>query len=444
VIHVWETVAIEPRSNGVNAELGEILARLRPDKRLTQDACEFLDKEIRRGADLNLSQREGVFAIVQTCLEHGLALSAPYESFWAVVYQEWCSEANTSEEGQKKLARLMQAIEADPALAPLVARTARHIQRERAARRQELTEAAAAPVVSAAKPARVAKAEAKPEPNARAANAPATPNAYVKLMQSARLGIGDALTANLELAAQYADEAVATFPNAPKVLFEAGGCHQLFAEKGTLHSADVRYVHMKKAAELYQQCLTLLGNQPYVTLKGEYDQWRKGLSELIVKVQKELASLEEQTTPVLAPAPETGPVRRLLWGGVAVAVVLVLALFIFFGLAREGSPHASVFGKVMYNNKPLTSGTVKFVGEDGHSQARIAADGSYQIMDAPLGPVKVSVRSMSTSVQKGNGDKIKWVTKSLIPARYNDPYKSGLNFVLENGRQEIRIDLKDY
>jgi hypothetical protein len=419
----------------MSSELGEVLARLPSGKKLTQEECEFLNKEIRRGIALNLFQREGVFAIVQACLEHGLRLSAPYESFWAFVYQEWCSEASGSEEAQKKLAKLVQAIAADAALAPLVARTARQIEKERAARRQETAEAKAAPVESAANPARVVKAET---------GARQTPNAYVKLMQSARLGLGDSLTPNLELAVKYADEAVAAFPNAPKVLFEAGGCHQLLAEKGTLHSAAKRYVHMKRAAELYQQCLTLLANEPYVTLKGEYDQWRKGLSELIVKVQKELAALGEPASPVQAPvgSPEARPVRRLPWA-VAVAVALVFAIVVFSMLALNGSPKPAVFGKVTYKSKPLTGGTISFIGENGRSQANIDKDGSYQITDAPLGPVKISVRSMSMSLQKQDGEKIKWVVRSLIPTRYNDPRSSGLNFNIQSGREEINIDLKN-
>src|SRR5438094_782603 len=111
----------------MSSELGEVLARLPSDKKLTREECEFLNKQIRGGAGLNLFQRERVFAIVQACLEHDLRLSAPYESFWAFVYQEWCGEASRSEEAQGKLAKLVQAIAADTALAPLVARTARQI-----------------------------------------------------------------------------------------------------------------------------------------------------------------------------------------------------------------------------------------------------------------------------------------------------------------------------
>jgi hypothetical protein len=266
-------------------ELDDILSRLPSDKKLSGEACEYLNKEIRRGVDLNVLQRDGVFALIQLCVDQGVKLPAPYESFWAYVYLEWGEEAKTSDEVKKKLAKVVQTIKANAALAPLVAQTVQAIQKERAARRQEMAKLAAALAESANRPARADK---------RTETARETPNAYVKMMQAARLGKGDNPTPNLELAVQYADEAVDAFPSSPKVLFEAAGCHQLLAETGTLHSAMVRYVHMKQANALYQQCLTILANQPYATLKGEYDQWRKGLTELILKVQKELEQLQEQ------------------------------------------------------------------------------------------------------------------------------------------------------
>jgi hypothetical protein len=179
----------------------------------------------------------------------------------------------------------VQRIKANAALASKVSQTVQQILKERGKRREEMAKLAAALAASAAAPTRLDK---------RAGTARETPNQYVNLMQAARLGRGTNPTPNLELAAQIAEEAVDAFPGSPKVLFEAAGCHQLLAEKGTLHSAMVRYVHMKEAYSLYQQCLTILAGPPYVTLKDEYDQWRKGLAELILKAQKELAHLQEQ------------------------------------------------------------------------------------------------------------------------------------------------------
>jgi len=264
--------------------LGELLAQLPGDKKLNQDTCDFLNKEIRRGVDLNLLQREELVGLVQFCLDKGQGLPPPFESFWAAVYLEWGEEAKTSDDVKRKLTKLVQTLKANPALANTVSQTVQAIQKERAARRDAMAKLAAAMLESAARnPLQVSKAGAASE----------TPKGYVTKMQSARLGMGENPTPNLELAVQIADEAVDTYPNSPLVLFEAAGCHQLLAETGKFHSPLVRFVHMKQAFTVYQQCLAVLANQPYVTLK-DYDSWRKGLTELIAKVQKELAVLQEQ------------------------------------------------------------------------------------------------------------------------------------------------------
>ncbi len=264
--------------------LAELLAQLPGDRKLNQDTCDFLNKEIRRGVDLNGLQREEVLGIVQFCLDKGKGLPPPFESFWAQVYLDWSEEAKTSDDVKRKLTKLVQTLKANGSVAGLVSQTVQAIQKERAARRQEMAKLAAAMAESAAR---------GPLQTTKSGVASAAPNAFVAKMQSARLGTGENPTPNLELAVQIADEAVDTYPNSPLVLFEAAGCHQLLAETGKFHSALVRFVHMKQAFSIYQQCLTILANQPYVTLK-EYDPWRKGLTELIAKVQKELAVLQEQ------------------------------------------------------------------------------------------------------------------------------------------------------
>lgn len=264
--------------------LRELLEQLPGDRKLNQDTCDYLNKEIRRGAELNALQREELVGLVQMCLDKGKGLPPPFESFWAAVYLEWSEAAKTSDDVKRKLTKLVQTLKANGGLASTVSQTVQAIQKERAVRRETMAKLAAAMAESA---------DRGPLQTTRGGFASDTPNAYVAKMQSARLGTGENPTPNLELAVQIADEAVDAYPNSPKVLFEAAGCHQLLAGTGKFHSPLVRFVHMKQAFSIYQQCLTILANQPYVTLK-DYDPWRKGLTELIAKVQKELAVLQEQ------------------------------------------------------------------------------------------------------------------------------------------------------
>jgi hypothetical protein len=267
-------------------DLREFLSRLPAIMRIDQTACEFLDKEIRAGADLNQLQRENLMRIVQHAVEQNMLPPSPYESFLAYVYLEWSDEAKRSEDVKPRLIELVKRLKATPPLAGAVNQLAQQVAQEREGRRkrdiEKLAAAVGGPTTQETANTRRGGAGADP------------PNILVKRMQAARHGGGDNGMANLDLAAQYADEAVEAYPNYPKILFEAAGCHQLASEKGTHLSLTDRYVHMKQAYSLYQQCLTILAGEPYVKLKGEYDVWRKGITELIPRVQQKLAYLEEK------------------------------------------------------------------------------------------------------------------------------------------------------
>ena len=266
-------------------DIREFLSRLPAAKKIDQASLEFLDKEIRNGADLNQLQRETVVGIVQHSIEHNDFAPPPFESLVTLVYLEWNEEAKRSEAAKPKLVELVRKLKAQPQLAAMVAQLAQKVHQEREARRKREMERLAA----------VAESAGQSTNNSRKSGAPIDPpKVMVRRMQEARRGGGDNSMANMDLAAQFADEAVEAYPNSPLVLFEAAGCHQMAAEKGTHRTFMDRYVHMKQAFSLYQQCLTILAVEPYVKLKGEYDGWRKGIAELLPKIQEKLAYLEEK------------------------------------------------------------------------------------------------------------------------------------------------------
>ncbi len=267
-------------------DIREFLSRLPANKRLDETTCEFLDREIRAGADLNQLQRDSVVGVVQHCLAQNVLPPAPYESLLAWVYLEWSEEARQTKQPRPELLELVRRLKAQSQLASAVAQLAQQVAKEREARRKRELERLAAAAESAN----------QATSNTRKGGGPVAdpPNVLVRKMQAARHGGGENAMANLDLAAQYADEAVEAYPGSPMILFEAAGCHQLAAEKGTHRSATDRYVHMKQAYALYQQCLKILAEKPYVDLKGQYDVWRKGITEIIPKVQRKLQTLEEK------------------------------------------------------------------------------------------------------------------------------------------------------
>jgi hypothetical protein len=117
------------------------------------------------------------------------------------------------------------------------------------------------------------------------------------------------------------------------------------------------------------------------------------------------------------------------------------------------SPHLGcVSGTVLYNNQPLPSGTVLFVGPDGSRRgfSPIAADGTYRVEKVPVGAVKIAVVSeprVPPGLMKPPGPGAQPPDRKandhvLIPARYNDPEHSGLTCTVEGGRQTQDILLQ--
>jgi hypothetical protein len=131
-------------------------------------------------------------------------------------------------------------------------------------------------------------------------------------------------------------------------------------------------------------------------------------------------------------------------------IVALLAMVAFLGGCSGNS--AVVSGTVRYKGELLTTGEVSLIADGGKSRSGlIGDDGSYQINDAPVGPVRVVV--IARRVQGGpTGESPvaarlaadrQVVVTSLIPTRYGDPATSGLNFEIVAGKQIHDLDLKD-
>ena len=127
-----------------------------------------------------------------------------------------------------------------------------------------------------------------------------------------------------------------------------------------------------------------------------------------------------------------------------------------------GEPTTDVSGKVTYQGKPVTYGTVVVLDTAGAPKAgTIQPDGAYRISGVRPGPVKLAVSSPpppgSEPARKATGGRDRdddkpppnvtpaapEVIKNWfpIPDNYSDPNKSGLTGEAKSG-QPIDIDLK--
>lgn len=79
---------------------------------------------------------------------------------------------------------------------------------------------------------------------------------------------------------------------------------------------------------------------------------------------------------------------------------LVLAM-VALGCGSKEPPRANVSGKVTFNGKMVTQGSVTFVSEDGTAtDSGSIVDGVYKLTRAPIGKVKVGIVTPSNAGMK--------------------------------------------
>lgn len=115
------------------------------------------------------------------------------------------------------------------------------------------------------------------------------------------------------------------------------------------------------------------------------------------------------------------------------------------GCGGGGDRPASVSGRVTYNGKSVTSGTVVLLSTDGKASdpAAVQPDGTFSIAKAPAGTVKVvfdnpppprvdrRLPANDPEAQAASAGAGRYV---LTPPHYKDPTKSGLTLELKSGK----------
>jgi hypothetical protein len=141
-------------------------------------------------------------------------------------------------------------------------------------------------------------------------------------------------------------------------------------------------------------------------------------------------------------------------------------------LSAGCSSKGTVSGKVTVNDEPVRRGTVTFLasGSTWTSAVPIGEDGSYTILNAPPGPVKITVASADPNPRAGsklkarkgqgmedantNTDDMPPSVRNRfnpgaagpagpsVPKKYNKPETSELTYEVKPGKQEHNIQLK--
>src|SRR5262245_60847108 len=136
------------------------------------------------------------------------------------------------------------------------------------------------------------------------------------------------------------------------------------------------------------------------------------------------------------------------------AALLVAAAWVVSctaGCGGRAAPTGEVHGKVVYQDKPVTAGIVKFVPEAGGEPVTtsLGPDGTYRATGVPVGRCKVAIETLQfkklTEPPKAIAKQIKPGGRPVyvpIPAKYEKPESSGLNLEVQKGHNPFDIELQ--
>jgi hypothetical protein len=131
---------------------------------------------------------------------------------------------------------------------------------------------------------------------------------------------------------------------------------------------------------------------------------------------------------------------------------LYLAAFVLTAFTTPGCDRcpATVSGKVTLSGRPVTAGTVLFLGAEHQiATGRLDAEGRYLVPHVPTGIVKVAVLTLRPQQLRAAGYRPKdapplhsrLTTLVPVPEKYHSPETSGLTCDIRSTRQEYDIAL---
>ena len=133
-------------------------------------------------------------------------------------------------------------------------------------------------------------------------------------------------------------------------------------------------------------------------------------------------------------------------------------------LAGCGKQTSEVRGTVTVGGEKVSSGNIVFIGEDGRVDSSVITDGTYTMLKAPIGKVKITVASTAPSgASRGQAGNIAGLPPELkekaasavkgssvpasakkgvqVPTKYSDEKTTDLTYEVKSGKQEHNIDL---
>jgi hypothetical protein len=112
-----------------------------------------------------------------------------------------------------------------------------------------------------------------------------------------------------------------------------------------------------------------------------------------------------------------------------------------------GSKTGTVFGRVIYQGKPVPGGMVNFLPQVEQHQGQVFSsiideNGNYKVIKVPIGPGKITVQDPGGRRPMTQPKHLLPKTRKEYPKRYATPEGSDLTYTVAAGTQEHDIELK--
>jgi len=127
--------------------------------------------------------------------------------------------------------------------------------------------------------------------------------------------------------------------------------------------------------------------------------------------------------------------HRLSFAGVA-----LLSVSLATGCGPKEGPKADVSGKITFQGKPVTAGSISFIKDDIVAAGAIK-NGEYKVIGAPIGLVKIGIVTPAAPPEKQMKQKVEGKSFSgdgggpvvSVPPKFSNPDASGLTYTVTEG-----------
>jgi hypothetical protein len=109
----------------------------------------------------------------------------------------------------------------------------------------------------------------------------------------------------------------------------------------------------------------------------------------------------------------------------------------------NGVNKLTIDGTVTYKGEPVRSGILRVVSTGGEfATTSVRADGTFTLTDVVPGEVQIGIMPEPQSWSSSDGKGRSAPRQVAIPAKYQDPQKSGLKYTITGTSRPLTIELR--